>query len=141
MSSTSPALVVLEFVDAINARDSKRLAALMTLDHRFVDSLGREHSGVDVMESAWEGYFETFPDYEIRVDERYAADDVVYLFGECSGTLDRGGRRARADHWSIPSAWRATVSDGRVASWQIYGDTTPVQRIMSRPDERVRAGS
>lgn len=138
MSSPTPVHLVLEFVDAINARDSKRLAALMTVDHHFTDTLGREHSGVDVMESAWEGYFELFPDYEIEIDEQYAAGEIVYLFGTCSGTLARGGRRDPADHWSIPTAWRATVSDGRVASWRIYGDTTPVQRVMSRA-ESVRS--
>ena len=46
--------VVTRFVDAINAHALDALVALMTSDHRFIDSLGNSVEGSESMRAGWE---------------------------------------------------------------------------------------
>ena len=55
--------VVIAFNDAINTHDVDRLAALMTDDHRFIDSAGQVVDGKQACVEAWRGFFAAFPDY------------------------------------------------------------------------------
>jgi len=45
----NPIETVLQFLERINQRDADKLAALMTEDYLFVDSLGHEVRGADVL--------------------------------------------------------------------------------------------
>lgn len=49
----TPVDTVLAFLDAINAHDIDRLAALMDEDHLFVDSLGQSVQGREKIRTAW----------------------------------------------------------------------------------------
>jgi uncharacterized protein (TIGR02246 family) len=54
--------VVTAFKDAINAGDLDALSALMTDDHRFIDTEGHVVDGRAACREAWEGFFAAFPD-------------------------------------------------------------------------------
>src|SRR6202042_1323029 len=57
-----------QFVTAINDHDVKALAALMSAEHVFVDSLGNRVQDAARMQAGWGGYFTMCPDYWIRID-------------------------------------------------------------------------
>ena len=54
--------VVASFNDAINARHLDALSALMSEDHRFVDSEGSTIDGKIACTEAWRGFFASFPE-------------------------------------------------------------------------------
>src|SRR5262245_49524831 len=104
--------VVLAFNEAINARDLGALSALMTDDHRFVDSEGATVDGKGACTDAWRGFFAAFPDYRNVFDDvRSGAPGVVDIDGrsECSVAELDG-----------PARWRAEVRDDKVAVWQVF---------------------
>jgi ketosteroid isomerase-like protein len=77
----TPLEVVRAFVGRINARDVDGLAALMTEDHRFIDSHGQVVSGRDAVRAGWVQYFAMVPDYRLLVDEWLCEGAVVVLVG------------------------------------------------------------
>ncbi|MDG2027927.1 MAG: nuclear transport factor 2 family protein [Acidimicrobiales bacterium] len=103
--------VAVAFNAAINARDVERLVALMSPDHRFVDSGGVVVAGRRPCRETWTSFFESFPDYRniFETIERVAPGQVVVRGrSECAFELLDG-----------PARWRADVSDGLVATWQV----------------------
>lgn len=126
----TPTDVVQRFVDRINARDLDAVAALMTEDHRFIDSLGAEVVGREKVRQGWEEYFRIVPDYRIEVRETFVDGLVVVLLGVARGTYTRDGTLRGEDTWHTPAAWRAQVSGGRVAEWRVYADNEPIRRRM-----------
>ena len=117
------------FVDAINSHDASAIVALSTSDHRFFDSLG-ETLAVDMLLAGWEGYFGMVPDYRIQVTQWIVHHETVVALGIASGTFTTDGAPKPENSWSTPAAWRAVVSEGRVAEWQVYTDNEPIRRIM-----------
>jgi hypothetical protein len=144
------------FVDAINAGSIGRLAALMTDDHTFIDSDGKEHSGRARMLDGWREYFALVPDYRIDVKETFSRGDTVVLLGIAEGTFRKvpriswidapvrdGASRAAetpgaddaldpANRWSVPAVWRAVVLGGRVSVWRLYVNPEPMLEILRR---------
>ncbi len=118
------------FVEQINAHDSSALATLMTLDHRFVDSLGAVTEGRDKMRAGWRQYFEMVPDYRVDVTQSFTDGAVVALLGSARGTYSQHGRLTSDGAWQTPAAWRAVVRDGLVAEWQVYADNEPIRQRM-----------
>jgi ketosteroid isomerase-like protein len=112
------------FVDAINRGDIRQLAALMTEDHRFIDSMGQV-VGRAVMMAGWTTYFEMFPGYRITVDRRFDAGDRVALFGHTRATHAATGREVR-----MRAAWLALVKNGLVAEWCVFADNEPARAAM-----------
>jgi ketosteroid isomerase-like protein len=133
MSSMTPVDVVLQFVDAINAKDLPGIGALMTSDHRFVDSLGAVGVGAEGMQQGWEAYFRLVPDYRIEVSETYCCGQVVVLLGTARGTYTSDGTLRPENAWETPGAWRALARGDRVAEWQVYADNEPIRRRMAAP--------
>lgn len=129
MTTTETALF---FVEAINSGDAHRMAELMTEDHTFVDSDGREHSGRDRMRVGWEKYFRMVPDFTIHVDRTVAQGNMVALFGAGEGTFDQDGELKTENHWSVPAAWRVIVRNGKVALWHLYVNPEPMREIYDR---------
>jgi ketosteroid isomerase-like protein len=113
-----------QFVTAINEHDVQQLQALMTGDHRFVDSLGNQVETAAVMAAGWTGYFKMCPDYWIRIDQIAATDDVVLAAGAAGGTMRGAG-------WQTPAAWQAVVRDGKIAEWRVFADNKPVYEILA----------
>jgi ketosteroid isomerase-like protein len=104
--------VVLAFNEAINARDLDALSALMTDNHRFVDSADATVDGKEACTDAWRGFFAAFPDYRNVFDDvRSSAPGVVEVIGRSVCSV------AELDG---PARWRAEVRDGKVAVWQVF---------------------
>ncbi len=113
------------FVDAINDANVRRLAALMTEDHRFIDSLGNEVVGRAAMTAGWATYLELFPGSRITVDRRFDAEDGVALFGHTHAIHAASGREVR-----IRAAWLARVREDRIAEWCVFADNEPARAAM-----------
>lgn len=77
MGERSPAEIVVAFTAAINARDLRRLEALMADDYTFVDSAGAIERGKAAGVAAWRGFFEQYPDYRNVFDTVVMRGDVV----------------------------------------------------------------
>jgi uncharacterized protein (TIGR02246 family) len=122
--------IVERFVAAINAHDVEQLVALMTPDHRLVDSLGKVLTGQDQMRAAWRGYFAMVPDYHITIERVFSDPQEVIVCGIADGTLSTGGTHRPEDAWSTPVALRAQITDGLVAEWHVYADNEPLRERM-----------
>jgi len=122
--------IVLDFVRAINEHHVDNICALMTDDHRFIDSHGNETVGKDKMKSAWLGYLNWFPDYKIEITQMFIDGDTVAAFGFAGGSLQGSGKKE--DTWRLPAAWRAIVQNGKVALWQVYADAKIPFDILSK---------
>jgi ketosteroid isomerase-like protein len=121
-----------EFIDAINQRDVDHICRLMTDDHLFVDSLGVEFRGRDVMRQGWAAYFSMVPDYAIDVKESIADGRLVVATGIARGTYSPDGQLRPDDGWSTPAAWRAVVDGGCIATWQVYADNEPLRKSLRK---------
>ena len=117
--------VLTQFVQAINRHEANAVAAWITPDHIFVDSLGNIVRGASTMEAGWIGYFSMCPDYWIRTDQVIEEAGVVLAVGEAGGTID-------GQSWRIPAAWKAVVRDDKVAEWRVFADNKPVYEILAR---------
>jgi ketosteroid isomerase-like protein len=103
--------LVVAFNEAINARDLDGLCALMSSDHRFVDSAGGTVVGRESCRSAWASFFESFPDYRNvfdRITVVAPGDVVVDGRSECSFGPLRG-----------PARWHVTLAAGSVVEWRV----------------------
>jgi ketosteroid isomerase-like protein len=114
--------IVLQFSDCINSRDIDGLAALMTDDHRFIDSANSSLLGKESALKAWRGFFESFPDYRNVFENVSVRDGVITIVGHsvCSDKRLDG-----------PALWTAKVVDGKVPEWRVYDDT---------PENRAQLG-
>jgi uncharacterized protein (TIGR02246 family) len=112
--------LVLAFNEAINRRDLDALADLMTDDHTFVDSAGSVLAGKEAVLAAWEGFFESFPDYRNDWSEVTATDVAVTATGRshCSNEPALDG----------PALWTARTSSGKVSEWRVHEDTPANRR-------------
>ena len=160
MPTDNPIQVVLKFEELINGRNADAIAALMTADGEFIDSLGNRIQGTEKLRSAWAGYFKMVPDYSISHAEIFAEGNTIAMFGSAQGTFTKGeaGSRAEpadqgaktsesahrslagwsaatkieANFWRSPAAWRAVVKAGKIAVWQVYADNEPIRAIMRK---------
>ena len=121
------------FVAAINAHNVDELVALMTVDHRLVDSLGHVVTGHNQMRRAWQGYFAMVPDYHITVERVFSDAHEVLLCGVAGGTFTSDGSRSPTNAWSTPVALRAQIEGNLVAEWRVYADNEPLRALMRVP--------
>jgi len=121
-----------KFVEAINQHDVEAICQLMTEDHTFIDSGGDVYSGIERMRQGWIDYYKMFPDYTIEIDEVFVSGDKVVLLGKASGTYTSDGALKPENHWELPAAWKAVVSDEKIKLWQVFADNTSVFEIMRR---------
>jgi len=120
------------FVRAINRQDLDGLVALMTPEHRFVDSLGNRVVGREKMRAGWAGYFKMVPDYSIAVEETFCDGPVVVLLGMAEGTYSPDGTMKVENRWKTPAVIRAQVEDGLLAEWRVYADNEPLREQMRK---------
>jgi ketosteroid isomerase-like protein len=57
--------VVLNFIEAINAADVENICSLMDTRYVFIDNVGQEHKGVQLMKS---GCWQVFADTKVQFD-------------------------------------------------------------------------
>jgi ketosteroid isomerase-like protein len=121
-SGADPASVAVRFNECINGRDIDGLSSLMSDDHRFIDSADEVISGKEGCLHAWQGFFESFPDYRNVFTSVTARDEVVVIAGhsECSVPSLRG-----------PALWTATIRAGTVTEWRVYDDTPENRRRLA----------
>lgn len=131
MFAQRPIDVVLSFVECINAHHVEGLCLLLSEDHLFIDSLGQSVRGREKVREAWSRYLTWFPDYTISIRDAFLKEEAVALFGTASGTYSSQGVSLKENHWEIPAAWKATVTGGLVAEWQVYADNSRVARIIN----------
>jgi hypothetical protein len=77
------------------------------------------------MEVGWRGYFAMGPDYWIHTDHVMAQESVVLAVGEAAGTIDGVA-------WRTPAAWKAVITESKVAEWRVFADNKPVYDILAR---------
>ena len=127
-----PIAIATAFVRAIGRQDVDTLAELMTVDHRFIDSLGNVVEGCEKMRAGWAGYFRMVPDYALAIEETYTEGPVVLLLGVAQGTYSSDGTLKTENRWQTPIVIRAFVDDGKLAEWRVYADNDPIRKIMSK---------
>jgi len=130
--SDSPEFVAQGFVRAINRQDVDALAALMTHEHRFIDSLGGAVEGREKMRAAWAAYFRMVPDYTIAIDEILSDGPLVVMLGTAQGTFTPDGQLRPENCWQTPAVFRAFIEDDNVAEWRVYADNEPMRQIMAK---------
>lgn len=126
-----PVETLIAFFDAINRHDADELAALMTEDHVFIDSLGNLHRGRETMRAGWRGYFAMCPDYRVRHQKMLCEGELVAAFGSAGGTISVNGEMSLDNKWETPAAWRAVVRDGRIQEFRVYADNKPAYDILA----------
>lgn len=139
--------VAQRFVSAINRQDPEALAAQMTPDHRFVDSLGHSAVGREGVMEGWKLYFEMVPDYWLSIDETCCRDSVVVMLGMAGGTYSHAfedvqamglptmmqdGTSREPQRWQTPAAVYVRVNCDKVAEWRVYADNEPLRRLMKQ---------
>jgi ketosteroid isomerase-like protein len=119
-----------QLVAAINRHDVDALAALLTEEHRFIDSLGVVVVGRHALREGWRQYLRLVPDYHIEVERVLSEGPLVVLLGQARGTYTTDGTLEARNAWHTPGAWRAQVHEGLIAEWQVYADNEPIRRCM-----------
>jgi len=127
-----PIEIVLAFLTRINEHDVDGIAAMITDDHLFVDSLGNRVQGREKMRGAWQSYFQMCPDYRVSHEEIFRGGATVAVFGSAGGTIAADGKLSEQSRWQTPAAWMARVEDGRISEWRVYADNKPVYEILGR---------
>lgn len=121
--------VARRFIEAINRHDLEAMMALMTEDHRLIDSGGVTLAGRDSVVDVWKAYFTMVPDYRIGLSESFEREDTAVVLGQASGSYVDQDRRHHGS-WETPAAWRAVTAAGRVVEWQVFADNEPVRALM-----------
>jgi ketosteroid isomerase-like protein len=124
--------VVREFIARINDHDVDGLSAVLTADHRFIDSLGSVFIGRETLRAGWADYFRLVFEYRITVDEFAEGKSSLLLVGSVAG-------RSGGVDWTVPAAWRAVVRDDLIAEWQVYVDNEPLRASLRFPDPPAAA--
>ena len=128
LNATHP---VQRLVENINSHDVDAIVALLTSDHRFVDSLGNVTQGREALRAGWRHYFRMVPDYQIEVEHTLADGPHVVLLGVARGTYAPEGLLQAQNAWSTPIALRALIDEGLIAEWQVYADNEPMRKRMA----------
>jgi ketosteroid isomerase-like protein len=126
----TPLQVMQQFVACINRQDVDGLAALMTDDHRFIDSLGQVVTGRENMRQGWKYYFAMVPDYELVPESWMSEGDTAVMLGSAHGSYSPDGVKSPERKWSCPAACRAAVQGGLLAEWRVYADNEPLRQLM-----------
>jgi ketosteroid isomerase-like protein len=135
----SPVETVVRFLETINQHDADGLAALMTEDHVFIDSLGQTVTGRESMRLGWRGYYAFCPDYWVSHERIIPSANLVAVFGAAGGTIAANGKLPAENKWRTSAAWLALVDGDLVKQWQVYADNKPVYDILAR--SKLRAGA
>jgi GNAT superfamily N-acetyltransferase/ketosteroid isomerase-like protein len=118
-TTDDPISLVMRFNDNINAQDADGLRALMTEDHKFIDSAGDVDYGREEMTQGWRDFFKSFPDYRNLFTLVEAKDDFVVILGRSV---------CKYEPLHGPAIWTAKTRDDLVAEWRVYLDTDETRR-------------
>jgi ketosteroid isomerase-like protein len=128
----SPLEITQRFVERLNAHDLDGMVALLSQDHRFLDSLGTEARGRETLREGWRAYFRMVPDYQVVVERTFNDGRDVILVGVARGTYTADGKLSKVNAWTTPAVWRARIGGDLLEEWQVYADNEPIRRCMAR---------
>jgi len=80
MNTRDPKLTALLFNEAINNRDIRGLAGLMTEDHTIIVREGNVVKGREANTAGWAWFFDEFPDYRNTFRLVESKDNLVVIF-------------------------------------------------------------
>lgn len=109
---------ILTFIDAINQQDLALIIQMMSEDFHFIDTYGDEKDK-EHMKIGWQGYFDWFPDYVIKVDEYIETNDFSIIIGKASASYQ--GNKDK--YWEFPACWKAVVKNNQIQLWQVFCDS------------------
>ena len=117
------------WVDAVNSQNLDTLASLMTPRYSFFVEGETPTQGVQRNRAAWHGYFTSFPDYRIHIDEAFGRPDAWYLVGHTQGS------HVPAEQEAVPSSviWRAVLEGDQLSEWSIYPASDDNRRRFNLP--------
>ena len=84
------------------------------------------------MYNGWLDYFSMVPDYRIEVIDTFCQGTMVVFLGMAEGTFSEAGKLKSENHWRVPAAWRAVISDDKISRWQLYVNPEPMFSIFNR---------
>ena len=129
---TQPVAVVLRFIDCINRRDVEGMGRLMSAGHELRVFSEEPVVGREANLEAWRGYADSFPDYVIyprQIGEDGGVVSVLgYTTGSHLGLPDEKERR-------LTLIWQASVTDGLLDNWTLWGDSPESRRKSGLPGE------
>jgi len=114
-------VTVRSFNAAITAHDLDALSALITDEHRFVDSAGQAVTGRVAVLEAWSNFFSAFPDYRNEFHRVIVRTDIVVMSGDSHCT------DLRLDG---PALWTARVVGDKLSEWRVYEDTASTREAL-----------
>jgi ketosteroid isomerase-like protein len=88
--------IVQAFIACINAHDADAIAAALTSDHVFIDSLGTQITGREALRAGWRAYLRMVPDYHLSVAQTGAGNLVGGRQPACAQRLGHPGGFPRA---------------------------------------------
>ena len=116
-----PRKVALEFVEVINAGNSRALVELQTEDFTLIDMAGDVYQGKD----GWQDYFSAYPDYKIQVKHILTSGDGVAIIGKTTGS-----QLPPEIEEKETVLWTAEIRDGLVAEWRLYSNVDEIKSKM-----------
>jgi ketosteroid isomerase-like protein len=120
-----PVAVTISFIDSINRGDLEALEGLLHEDHQLEVFDEPPLVGRDANVEAWDGYFDSFPDYVIYPRHITEDDAVVAVLGHTTGShLQMPDDEERR----LTLIWVAHVADGRLHRWRLLEDTIQARR-------------
>ena len=113
MNTKDPKFTALQYNEYINNRDLEGITALMSDDHRFIDTKNRVENK-EQMKISWNEFFTEYPDYKNIFHTVISRGNFVILLGhsECSEPALDG-----------PAIWTAKVENNLISEWRIFDDT------------------
>lgn len=118
--------IALKFVEVINAGDSEGLIKLQTKGFTFIDMAGEVTCGRD----GWPGYFSSFPNYKIYVQQLLTGGNGVAIIGKTTGSHVPPEVE---EHETV--LWTAEIRDGLVAEWRIYSNIEEAKKKVQESHE------
>ncbi len=109
----TPVRTVERFIDAMNARDFKRVEGLLANDVRLIDTANHQLRGREPVMALLLQIAEMAPDYRLERESVVARGEDILVSGKA---ISSNAEAASA------SQWRARAENGKLLEWQSYGN-------------------
>lgn len=132
MNVYNPKDIVTQFIEAINDHDVKKIEAMMTEDHRFMDSYGVEIIGKVEMIPEWLRFLKITPDYNIDVEDMISEGNKVMVVGQISGTITKDGNMYPENQYRCLAAWYGVVEGDKIKEWRLISNLSVIVELINR---------
>ena len=124
MNTKDPKFTALLFNEAINNQDIESLMALLTENHRFIDSENTVQTGTAKLREIWTDFFRYYPDYRNYFSTVRSVDEVVTITGYTICLF----KPLEGD-----ALWRAVIENDKIAEWAVFTDTLENRKKLNIP--------